>query len=115
MKRRTPFFERYLPCHEGGWELLPDVIPCLDRLAAQDLGIISNGNSAQQRQKPRDLTGGCSAACFGQQFRQKRRAEIGADRLPDARVNSFGDGLLMIAGKCVEQGVDGQYGLRAFG
>lgn len=48
-------FERYLGYYEDSWELFPDVIHCLDRLAPLGLGIISNGNSGQQLQKLRDL------------------------------------------------------------
>jgi len=48
-------FEQYLGLYEDSWELFADVIPCLDRLAPLDLGIISNGNTSQQRQKLEDL------------------------------------------------------------
>ena len=41
----------YLSAYEGAWSLFPDVLPCLDRLAGQRLGIISNGQGAQQRRK----------------------------------------------------------------
>lgn len=48
-------FEQYLGYYEESWALFPDVLPCLDRLAPLGLGIISNGNSRQQRQKLREL------------------------------------------------------------
>lgn len=48
-------FEKYLLYYEESWDLFPDVRPCLDRLAPLGLGIISNGNSNQQRQKLRVL------------------------------------------------------------
>ena len=48
-------FEQYLGFYEDNWELFPDVLPCLERLAAWNLGIITNGNSSQQRQKLNEL------------------------------------------------------------
>ncbi len=48
-------FKKYLLYYEESWELFPDVRPCLDRLALLGLGIITNGNSCQQRQKLREL------------------------------------------------------------
>ena len=44
-------FEAYLGFYEGSWQLLPDVKACLDELDGYRLGIISNGNAVQQRQK----------------------------------------------------------------
>ena len=35
----------------AAWSLFPDVIPCLERLVGYRLGIISNGQGAQQRKK----------------------------------------------------------------
>jgi putative hydrolase of the HAD superfamily len=48
-------FEQYLELYEESWELFPDALPCLDRLASLRLGIISNGNARQQRQKLKAL------------------------------------------------------------
>lgn len=44
-------FAVYLHEYEASWRLFDDVLPCLDRLAAHQLGVISNGQSHQQRQK----------------------------------------------------------------
>lgn len=44
-------FASYLALYEESWSLYPDVIPCLDALAAYPLGLITNGDGAQQRQK----------------------------------------------------------------
>lgn len=44
-------FAEYLKSYEKNWALFPDVPACLDRLHGTELGIISNGQSAQQRQK----------------------------------------------------------------
>jgi putative hydrolase of the HAD superfamily len=44
-------FQKYLGCYENNWRLFPDVITCLDQLKDERLGIISNGDSVQQRQK----------------------------------------------------------------
>jgi putative hydrolase of the HAD superfamily len=44
-------FQKYLGCYEKNWRLFPDVITCFDRLKDERLGIISNGDSVQQRQK----------------------------------------------------------------
>ena len=48
-------FRIYLGFYEESWRLFEDVIPCLDRLRARNLGIISNGDKHQQRHKLRDL------------------------------------------------------------
>jgi len=48
-------FEQYLGLYEDNWELFPDALPCLDRLASLRLGIITNGNTRQQRQKLKEL------------------------------------------------------------
>jgi putative hydrolase of the HAD superfamily len=45
----------YLKYYEKNWRLFEDVIPCLNILRSRKLGIISNGNKDQQRQKLRDL------------------------------------------------------------
>jgi putative hydrolase of the HAD superfamily len=44
-------FAVYLHEYEASWRLFDDVLPCLDRLAAHQLGVISNGQSDQQRRK----------------------------------------------------------------
>jgi len=41
----------YLQHYEQNWSLFPDVLPCLDALASLPLGIISNGDQAQQLAK----------------------------------------------------------------
>lgn len=46
-------FGRYLAAYEAAWKLFPDVLPCLDQLSSETLGIISNGPSAEQRRKLR--------------------------------------------------------------
>ena len=45
----------YLKFYESNWGLFDDVIPCLNILRSRKLGIISNGEKDQQRQKLRDL------------------------------------------------------------
>jgi putative hydrolase of the HAD superfamily len=44
-------FVGYLMKYEENWSLYPDVMPCLEELENQRLGIISNGDSKQQREK----------------------------------------------------------------
>ena len=44
-------FRGYLADYAAAWSLFPDVLPCLDRLKAFRLGIISNGRSDEQRRK----------------------------------------------------------------
>jgi putative hydrolase of the HAD superfamily len=44
-------FARYQERYTAGWRLYPDALPCLDALAGRALGIISNGDGAQQRAK----------------------------------------------------------------
>lgn len=44
-------FDSYLPLYEQSWSLYPDVLPCLEALTAYPLGMITNGDGAQQRQK----------------------------------------------------------------
>ncbi|MEW6185960.1 MAG: HAD family hydrolase [Thermodesulfobacteriota bacterium] len=44
-------FETYLDFYEKNWTLFPDVESCLDQLVGTRLGIISNGQAYQQRQK----------------------------------------------------------------
>lgn len=47
----TAIFDSYLTLYENSWSLYPDVLPCLEVLAAYPLGLITNGDSDQQRQK----------------------------------------------------------------
>jgi putative hydrolase of the HAD superfamily len=42
-------FRIYLAYYEQSWRVFPDVLPCLDRLTAHTLGIVSNGNTTQQK------------------------------------------------------------------
>jgi putative hydrolase of the HAD superfamily len=44
-------FANYLEHYEDNWQLFGDVIPCLDSLDRYTLGIVTNGNVVQQRQK----------------------------------------------------------------
>ena len=44
-------FRIYLAYYEQAWSVFPDVLPCLDRLTEHTLGIISNGNTEQQKKK----------------------------------------------------------------
>jgi putative hydrolase of the HAD superfamily len=45
-------FDTYQAAYEAGWSLFPDVRPCLDRLSSShSVGVISNGDSRQQRSK----------------------------------------------------------------
>jgi putative hydrolase of the HAD superfamily len=46
-------FAGYLKRYEDHWSLYPDVMPCLKEMDNQRLGIISNGESNQQRDKLR--------------------------------------------------------------
>ena len=48
-------FETYLHLYENSWILFPDVEDCLNELNGRQLGIISNGNAAQQKQKLHSL------------------------------------------------------------
>jgi len=48
-------FSVYLKYYEENWTLFDDVIPCLNMLKSYKLGIISNGDKDQQRQKLREL------------------------------------------------------------
>ena len=47
----SDIFDRYLTLYEDSWVLYPDVLSCLEALAAYPLGLITNGDSDQQRQK----------------------------------------------------------------
>ncbi len=44
-------FGKYLAHYESRWTLFPDVADCLSRLGQHTLGIITNGDSVQQRLK----------------------------------------------------------------
>jgi putative hydrolase of the HAD superfamily len=44
-------FDRYQALYETSWKLYPDSLPCLEALAAYPLGVITNGDSDQQRRK----------------------------------------------------------------
>ncbi len=44
-------FERYLAYYRANWRLYPDTLPCLEALADERLGVISNGGGDQQRHK----------------------------------------------------------------
>ena len=46
----------YLKFYESNWGLFDDVIPCLNLFRSRKLGIISNGQKVQQRQKLRNLS-----------------------------------------------------------
>ena len=48
-------FESYLRHYENNWKLYDDVLDCLEELSGYGLGIISNGDSEQQRQKLHNL------------------------------------------------------------
>ena len=47
----SDIFARYLALYEDSWSLYPDVLPCLEALSAYPLGMITNGDGKQQRQK----------------------------------------------------------------
>jgi len=49
-------FRKHLAGYERNWRLYDDVLPCLHSLRNYSLGIVSNGDSKQQRQKL-DCTG----------------------------------------------------------
>lgn len=44
-------FAEYLECYEENWRLFPDVVPALEALRDFPMGVISNGDSDQQRRK----------------------------------------------------------------
>ncbi len=48
-------FDIYLRVYESSWRLFDDVLPCLDALGGHTLGIVSNGQSRQQRAKLANL------------------------------------------------------------
>jgi putative hydrolase of the HAD superfamily len=49
--RADVLFGTYLGVYESNWRLFPDARDCLDRLRDHQLGVISNGDGAQQRAK----------------------------------------------------------------
>jgi putative hydrolase of the HAD superfamily len=48
-------FETYRSFYESNWQLFSDVRNCLDTLSGIKLGIITNGDALQQKQKLKDL------------------------------------------------------------
>lgn len=50
-KKADVFFEDYLAAYEDNWQLYHDVIPLLEKYKDTPKGIISNGDSDQQRKK----------------------------------------------------------------
>ncbi|MFX0087394.1 MAG: HAD family hydrolase [Candidatus Hodarchaeota archaeon] len=50
-KAAWSIFNQYLRKYEQNWTLYEDVLPCLNTLKHYQLGIISNGDSIQQRKK----------------------------------------------------------------
>ena len=44
-------FDAYRRAYESAWSLFPDVAGCLDALAGQQLGVVTNGEGSQQRRK----------------------------------------------------------------
>jgi putative hydrolase of the HAD superfamily len=44
-------FATVLAAYEAAWSLFPDVLACLDSLAGHRLGVLTNGDSEQQRKK----------------------------------------------------------------
>lgn len=44
-------FQVYLEHYEANWKPFDDVVPCLDRLSNDNLGLISNGDFEQQHRK----------------------------------------------------------------
>jgi len=44
-------FARYVLLYEANWQLFPDVLPCLELLRGQKLGILTNGDPEQQKRK----------------------------------------------------------------
>lgn len=48
------YFEFYLDAYQRGWKLYSDVEPCLKGLDGYRLGVLSNGDSDQQRKKLRE-------------------------------------------------------------
>lgn len=53
--RADALFASYLKHYENHWRLFPDVEACFRMLSSHQLGIISNGDTSQQRKKLNDL------------------------------------------------------------
>ena len=45
------YFACFMQIYESNWELFPDVWPCLQRLDEQKLGVLTQGDTAQQLRK----------------------------------------------------------------
>jgi putative hydrolase of the HAD superfamily len=72
-------FDDYRRHYEANARPFPDALPCLDALASRPMGIISNGDSTQQRNKLRN-------AGLLDRFRPVVvSGDIGVDK-PDARI-----------------------------
>jgi putative hydrolase of the HAD superfamily len=54
-RQAEEMFGRYFEDFRRNWRLFPDVWPCLNALSPVPLGVISNGESSQQRRKLADL------------------------------------------------------------
>lgn len=44
-------FQHYFSAYRASWSLFPDVLSCLAALSSHTLGIVSNGNGLEQREK----------------------------------------------------------------
>lgn len=44
-------YASYLGAYESSWRLFPDALTCLDALSHHRLGVVTNGNTEQQRRK----------------------------------------------------------------
>jgi len=51
----SSYFKDFLQHFEDSWMLFDDVVPCLERLGDYELGILTNGDSCQQRLKLKKL------------------------------------------------------------
>ena len=91
----SEIFDSYLTLYEESWSLYPDVRPCLEALAAYPLGLITNGDSDQQRQKLEQtsiagyfdsvvVSGDVGVAKPGRQIFERSAEELGLqpDELP---------------------------------
>lgn len=50
-QRADEMFARFVPFYEANWRLFPDVLPCLELLRGQRLGVLTNGDAEQQKRK----------------------------------------------------------------
>ncbi|GAA4829693.1 HAD family hydrolase [Paenibacillus vulneris] len=50
-KEASSFFDTYIHHFEQHWKPYDDVLPCLQKLSGYKLGVITNGDSRQQRMK----------------------------------------------------------------